>query len=248
MKDIIIQLTQKELRVRYKHLSLGYLWSIANPLAYALLYFMIFKIVMKVKIENFPIFLISALFPWQWFANSVGVGPMTFLGNAPLIKKVNFPRYLLSFVAVVQDMLHFLASLPIIVLFLFIFDKSPTLDWILGIPLLCLIQLMLTYGFNLFISTINLFFRDLERLIQIGMTFLFYSTPVVFDINMVPKEYQQLIVLNPVAPLIISWRDLFLNGFINWQYIGISMVWASIVLVLGQLVYNKLSWRFAEIL
>ena len=119
-KDIIIALTQKELKVRYKHHAFGYLWSIANPLAYALIYFLVFKLVMKVKVEDFPIFLISGLFPWQWMANSIGVGPMTFIGNASLIKKVNFPRNLLSLVVVIQDMIHYLVSIPIIIIFLYI--------------------------------------------------------------------------------------------------------------------------------
>jgi len=246
--DIIIQLTQKELRVRYKHLSLGYLWSIANPLAFAFLYYVVFKQVMKVKIENFPIFLICGMFPWQWFINSISVGSWTFLGNAPLIKKVNFPRNLLSLVIVFQDLIHFYISIPIIILFLFIFDITPSWTWFLGIPLLTIIQFMLTYGLNLFIATINLFFRDLERLIGILMTFLFYFTPVIYDLSMVPIEYRDLIVLNPVAPLIICWRDLFMNGVINWNFMAYAFGWASIALVVGHLVYKKLSWRFAEIL
>lgn len=248
MFDITYQLLQKELRVRYKNLSLGYLWSIANPLVYAVLYFAVFKIVMKVKIANFPVFLIAGLFPWQWFSNSVLVGPWTFLGNAPLIKKVIFPRYLLSAVAVGQDLVHFLVSIPVIVLFLFVFKNTPSIMWFIGIPLLSLIQLVLTYGANLLIATINLFFRDMERLVQVAMTFLFYSTPVVYDISMVPEKYRSFLYLNPVAPLIISWRTLFLAGELDWSNIGIASVWALLLLAVGQLVYTKLSWRFAEIL
>lgn len=246
--DLTYQLLQKELRVRYKNLSLGYLWSLANPLVYGALYYGIFKVIMKVKIENFPLFLICGLFPWQWFANSVLVGPMTFLGNSPLIKKVNFPRYLLSFVAVGQDLVHFIISIPVIVLFLYIFDNSPSLSWFVGIPVLVSIQLMLTYGANLFIATVNLFFRDIERLIQLAMTFLFYSTPVVFNLSMVPEPYKDYVYLNPVAPLIVAWRSLFMDGQILWFEIGISAVWALLIVGLGQFVYQKLSWRFAEIL
>lgn len=246
--DITYQLLQKELRVRYKNLSLGYLWSLANPLVYALLYYGIFKIVMKVKIENFSLFLITGLFPWQWFANSVLVGPWTFMGNAPLIKKVNFPRYLLSAVAVGQDLVHFLASIPVIILFLFIFDSYPSISWFIGIPILTLIQLVLTYGANIFIATINLFFRDMERLIQVGMTFLFYTTPVVYELSMVPEKFRNLLYLNPVAPLILAWRALFLNGELDWINMGIALIWALLLFAVGQFVYAKLSWRFAEIL
>jgi lipopolysaccharide transport system permease protein len=246
--DITYQLLQKELRVRYKNLSLGYLWSLGNPLVFAILYYGIFKVIMKVKIENFSLFLITGLFPWQWFTNSVTVAPWTFMGNASLIKKVIFPRYLLSLVAVGQDLFHFLVSIPVIILFLCIYGKAPSISWIIGIPLLVLIQLALTYGANLFVATINLFFRDMERLIQIGMTFLFYSTPVVFDISMVPEKYRNLIYFNPAASLIISWRDLFLNGHLDWLNIGVAAAWAIFILGIGQFVYNKISWRFAEIL
>ena len=248
-KDIIIALTQKELKVRYKHHAFGYLWSIANPLAYALIYFLVFKLVMKVKVEDFPIFLISGLFPWQWMANSIGVGPMTFIGNASLIKKVNFPRNLLSLVVVIQDMIHYLVSIPIIIIFLYIYHKPlPGLEWLLGVPALCLIQLAYTYSLNLLIATVNLFFRDMEKLIQMCMTFLFFLTPIVYKIEMVPEKYKAFLYLNPIAPLITSWRDLFLHSSINFSQIGLSLIWVVFFLLISQTIYKKLSWRFAEIL
>lgn len=246
--DLTYQLLQKELRVRYKNLSFGYLWSIANPLIHALLYYSLFKVVMKVKIENFPLFLISGLFPWQWFSNSILVAPWTFVGNASLIKKVIFPRYLLSAVAVGQDLVHFLVSIPVIVLFIYIFGGSIAPNWIVGIPVLSVIQLGLTFGMNLFFATTNLFFRDIERLIQVAMMFLFYSTPIVYEISMVPQEYRKYLYLNPMAPLVIAWRNLFLNGQLDWTNILYASGWSLVAIVIGQLVYKKLSWRFAEIL
>ena len=106
-RDLISELLRKELRVRYKHLSLGYLWSLANPLAYATLYYIVFAMIMKVKTPNYPVFLIVSLFPWQWLNNSILVGPMTFYGNAGLIKKSMFPRFLIPLVVVLQDLIHY---------------------------------------------------------------------------------------------------------------------------------------------
>lgn len=247
--DIVLALTQKELKVRYKHHAFGYLWSLANPIAYATIYFAVFKLVMKVKIDNFPIFLICGLFPWQWIANSLGVGPMTFIGNAPLIKKVNFPRFLLSFVVVLQDMIHFLVSIPVIVIFMFFYNGStPTLIWLVGIPLLCLIQLLFTYSINLLSATINLFFRDMEKLLQMATTFLFFLTPIVYRPEMIPVQYKVFLYLNPAAPLIISWRELFLNNILDFQQMGYAFAWSLLLLTVTQLIYKKLSWRFAEIL
>jgi lipopolysaccharide transport system permease protein len=138
--DLITVFAQKEMKVRYKNSFLGYFWSIGHPLAFAFVFFIAFKIVMKIQMENYALFLIAGLFPWQWFSNSVNASPTVFLGNASIIKKVNFPRNMLPFVTVLQDMIHFILSIPVIVLFLFLYQKSPSLSWIYGIPLLLGIQ------------------------------------------------------------------------------------------------------------
>ncbi|NTV52302.1 MAG: ABC transporter permease [Candidatus Firestonebacteria bacterium] len=246
--DLIVVLTQKDLKVRYKSSFLGYFWSVANPLAYAFVFYIAFKIVMKIQMENYALFLIAGLFPWQWFSNSVNVNIFCFLNNASIIKKVNFPKSIIPFTLVLQDLIHFLAAVPVIVLFMAIYHKSPSWNWIYGIPILLVIQLILTYGLALFVSTINLFFRDLERLTALGVTLLFYFTPVFYSETMIPAKYHYFIQINPLSTLIISWRNLFLNGQINWMYIAASFVSGLVFLAGGYWVYSKLSWKFAEVL
>ena len=246
--DLITVLTQKEIKVRYKSSFLGYLWSIVHPLAFAFVFFIAFKVVMKIQMEDYALFLIAGLFPWQWFANSVNASPMVFLGNASIIKKVNFPRNIIPFTTVLQDMIHFILSIPVIVLFLFIYHKSPSLTWLYGIPLLLGIQLFMTYGVSLMISSINLFFRDLERLTVIFMTLLFYFTPIIYPETMIPEKYKPLINLNPLAPLMVSWRKLFLNGTLEPVSLMIGLVYAIFAFMIGYLIYRKLSWKFAEVL
>lgn len=246
--DLIVVLTQKEIKVRYKNSFLGYLWSIGNPLAFAMVFYIAFKVVMKIEMENYVVFLIAGLFPWQWFINSMNAAPRVFLENSSIIKKVNFPRNLLSFTQVLQDMIHFIFSIPVVVLFLFIHHQSISISWILGIPMLLLIQFIMTYGACLLISSINLFIRDLERLVSIFMTLFFYFTPIIYPETMIPDEYKYLINLNPVAPLIMSWRHLFLDGSIDPISILMSLFYAVLSLLIGHLVYRKLSWKFAEVL
>jgi lipopolysaccharide transport system permease protein len=248
IKDIILVLTEKELKVRYNSNVLGYFWSIGNPLFHALIYWIIFGHILNSKVPNYAVFLITALFPWQWMQNSIAVAPMTFLGNGPIIKKVNFPRFLISLVAVIQDMIHFWASLPIIFIFLIYYKISPSLLWLIGIPILTVIQLIITYSLNLMLATINLFFRDMERLVQIFMMTMFYFTPILYDASQIPLKYQKFIFIHPVAPLMISWRKLFMEGTINWMYVLQSAIVATILLGISQTIYKKLSWRFAEIL
>ena len=248
-RDLIVILTQKEMKVRYKNTFFGYVWSIAHPLAFALVFFMAFKVVMRIQMEGYAVFLIAGLFPWQWLSNSVNASPMVFSLNASLIKKVSLPRHILPLATVLQDMIHFLLSIPVIVLFLFIYHKSPSFSWFYGIPLLLTIQLLMTYGLSLIISSINLFIRDLERLTSICMTLLFYVTPIIYPDTMIPERYKMLVLfVNPLSSLMVSWRNLFLNGTLEFSLVAVSFAYSLFVLMLGYKVYTRLSWKFAEVL
>ncbi len=246
--DLILVLTQKDLHVRYKSNILGYLWSIANPLAFAFVFYVAFQVIMRIKMEAYVLFLIVGLFPWQWFSNSLATTTTVFLANAGIIKKVNFPRNALPFSLVLQDMIHFLFSLPVIVLFLLIYHKVPHWSWLIGIPIMLVIQFTLTYGLALFISSINLFFRDMERLVGILITLVFYFTPILYPVSMIPEKYRPLIILNPISPLILAWRGLFFEGRLEWMYMLISLGYGVVALFVGYLVYRKLAWKFAEVL
>jgi lipopolysaccharide transport system permease protein len=246
--DLIVVLTQKELKVKYKRSFLGYLWSIANPLSLALVFFIAFKVVMRIQIENYTLFLISGLFPWQWFSNSVNNSATVLLGNAPLIKKVNFKRETLIVATILNDMIHFILSIPVIVVFVLFYKIKPEISWIYGIPILLAIQFIITFGFSIAISAINLFFRDMERIVFIFTTLMFYLTPIIYPESMVPDKYKKLIFFNPLTALMVSWRDLFMNGVVNFKNISLATVYSIIVLVCGYLIFRRLKWRFAEVL
>ncbi len=246
--DLVLVLTHKEIKVKYKNSFFGYLWSIGHPLAFATVFFVAFKVVMRIQIQDYALFLITGLFPWQWFSNAVNLAPMVFIGNATIIKKVNFPRNLLPFTGVLHDMIHFILAIPVIILFLFIHHRSPALSWLYGVPILLVIQFLFTYGICLVISSTNLFFRDLERLTVICMTLLFYLTPVIYPETMIPARYHVLMNLNPLAPLIISWRKLLLDGDFDVLHAGLSLVYGLCLYQIGIYVYRKLAYRFAEVL
>ncbi|MBP7509012.1 MAG: ABC transporter permease [Prolixibacteraceae bacterium] len=246
--DIATVLLQKDLKVRYKSTLFGYLWSVGHPLAFALVFFIAFKVVMKIQIDNYALFLIAGLFPWQWLSNSMNASPTIFLANWTIIKKINFPRNMLPFTLVLQDMVHYILSIPVIVLFLYIYRKTPSLNWLYGVPLLLVMQFSMVYGLSLIISSINLFFRDLERLTTIGLTLLFYFTPVIYPETMIPDRFKPLLTLNPFAHLIVNWRNLLLDGTIQPILFGINFAYSLLILWGGYMIYRKLCWRFAEVL
>jgi lipopolysaccharide transport system permease protein len=143
------------MKVRYKSTFFGYVWSIAHPLAFAFVFFRAFKIVMRIQMAGYTVFLIAGLFPWQWFSNSVNASAIVFLTNAALIKKVKLPRNILPLATVLQDMIHFLLSISVIVLFLFIYHRSPSFSWLYGIPLLL--------SPSVLVMTHNLLFSDIAE-------------------------------------------------------------------------------------
>lgn len=246
--DILIVLTQKEIKIRYKNSILGYLWSIAHPLAFAFVFFIAFKVVMRINIENYTLFLIAGLFPWQWFSNSINSSPTILLGNASIIKKVNFPRSIILISSILNDAIHFLLSIPVIILFMLIYKKLPSFSWVYGLPALFIIQFFLIYGICLMVSSINLFFRDLERLIIILTTLLFYFTPIIYPETMIPEKYKNLLILNPIANLMVGWRNLFLSGSIESACIYLGLFYSLFFFSIGYIIFKKLSWKFAEVL
>jgi lipopolysaccharide transport system permease protein len=254
-RDLIFVLTQKEIKVRYKNTVLGYFWSVTNPLAFAFVFFIAFKVILRIQMEDYALFLIAGLFPWQWFANSISASPAVLLGNASLIKKVNFPRNIIPFA-----------------MFMLIYGKTPSLSWIYGIPLLLFIQFLLTYGLCLIVASTNLFFRDIARFTDIFMTLLFYFTPIIYPETMIPKAYSW-VYFTPASALMISWRNLFLYGSLDPNALAISFGYSLLSLVIGfltgslelnalaisfgyglvsvvigYLVFRRLSRRFAEVL
>ena len=246
--DLTLVLTRKEIQIRYKNNILGYLWSVLQPLSFALVYFIAFKIVMRFKMENYTLFLITGMFPWQWFANSINQASNTFLGNASIIKKINFPRNVLVVANILNDALHFILSIPVIILFFFIYDTPISISWLYGIPILLILQTTITYGLSLLIASINLFFRDLKRLVSILISFLFFLTPIIYNYEMVPENYRYLLAFNPVAPLMISWRNLFLTGQLETQALFLTLIYGIIAFGLGTFIYGRLVRRFAEVI
>ena len=246
--DLLIVITNKDLKVRYKSSIFGYLWSIVKHLLFAMIYYFIFKMVMRVQIPNYTVFLITGLFPWQWFASSATNSLFSFISNAQIIKKTVFPRSVIPLSNVMMEGLHFLCTIPVIAVFLYIYGMSPSLSWLWGIPVLAVGQIIFTFGFALILSTLNLFFRDLERFVALGIMLMFYCTPILYNSDMIPKQFSWIIDYNPLASMIMAWRDLLMNG--NLDYMHITYLYSSgiVILMLGVWVFNKLKYRFAEIL
>lgn len=245
--DLLRVLVGKELQVRYKGSLLGYLWSVLHPLAFAAVFYVVFQHIVRLEVEHYAVVLITALFPWQWLQNSINASPMWFIENAPLIKKVRFPRWTLVLAGALTDALHFVFALPVIVFFLVIEGFPVHGSWLPLLPLLLLAQLLVVFGISLVVASANLFLRDLERLTSVLTLLWFYATPVLFPIERIPEAWRPLIVGNPAGALVTCWRSFFLEGAVPAGALAVAFLWGFALVGVGALVYRSLQWRFAEV-
>jgi len=246
-KDLLLELIKKDIKVRYKNSYLGYFWSIANPLFLALIFYFVFKVVTKVQMENYTLFLISGLFVWQWISNSIMQGANLYIANASLIKKVDFPRNFLVISLVFSEGFNFLMSIPVLIGFLLYYHQYPYFNWIYYFPILILISGIFIYSLSLLIATVNLFFRDMERLIGLLMTFLFYLTPIIYPISMVPQKYHFFLYFNPFFPLIMLWQEVFVYNDFSFKFLASAIFYDIIFFLISYIIYNKLKYKFAEL-
>jgi len=247
--EVLMVLIYKEWIVKYKGTVLGYIWSVAHPLVLSVVFYIAFKIALKISVEDYLLFLIPGLFAWQWFTNSVMVGVWSFVSNASIIKKTRFPKYLIQVAISFLDMFHFMLSIPIIITFLFIYHKNLFyLSWLYEIPIVLALQLLLSISVGLIFGTLNVFVRDVDRLASLFVTLLIYLTPVFYSLEMIPAKYRTFFYLNPMVHIVELWRGVFLDGKIKIFNLICGLFDVVFILLIAILVYKKLSDKFAEYL
>lgn len=243
--ELLGALTSRELRLRYQGSIFGWAWSLVRPLALGLILSFALGKVLGTGIT--AEFLLAGLFPWFWFQSSVQAASGTFIGNAGLLKKVRFPRAVLPLSVVLGNTLQFLCALPVLWGFLFFSGYSPTVAWV-ALPLIFILQLLLTVGVAFFVASVTVFFRDLEHIVEVLLNLVFYATPIIYAAGRVPDNYRWVIRSNPLAPLAEGWRDVLLDGDWPttdlWYSVGIT----AVVLVAGWFTFRKLEDGFADVI
>lgn len=245
--ELLNVLTHKELSVRYKNSIFGYLWSIGNPLVLALIFLFAFKEVMRVPIDNYALFLISGLFPWQMMSNSINNTLNIYSSNSTIIKKVNFPKYLLVLSSVGMELIHLLVSIPVIYAFVWFYGIEVGWAWLMGITIWLVVFGIFVSALSMIFASINVFLRDTERFISLLLIFAFYLSPVLYSSNLVPDDFVSLYKVNPFVYFIEGWRDVLMMGMVRWDLLFICLV-INIPFVLLALLLNLwLSPKFSEV-
>lgn len=245
-REMLKNLVKKDLRTRYKGSVLGFMWTFVNPLLQLFVYTIIFSTIMRININNFPMFLFVALLPWIFFSNTLLMSSMVIIQNNSLIKKIYFPREILPTAVVIGAFINLLFSLLIVIPCLIIFGIGIS-KALIYLPLVLLIEFLFALGMALTVSALNVYFRDLEHMISIFTMMWFYFTPIIFPIEMVPKEYLRYFFINPMTPIIVAFRDiLYYKTAPNLISLCIIFFSSLLFVVFGYNLFNKLQRNFAE--
>ena len=251
-RSLIQTLVARELKARYRGSVLGFFWSFINPLLLLLVYWFVFSVVLPgirpIDIEPYALFMFCGLLPWTWFSSSVLEASNVLIAGGILIKKVLFPAEVLPVVTVLANMIHFLLGLPIIAAALVYFAVPVRPLELLWLPVVVLVQLFLTLGLALIVSSLTVHFRDLKDILGNLMTFWFFATPIIYPMSLAPPSGKVLLDLNPFTHLVISYQEiLFYDGpFGHWKWL-LALGGVSIVLfLLGYFLFDRLRDSFAE--
>ena len=256
-RDLIRNLVVSEIKTRYKNSILGFVWSLLNPLAMMLVFTVVFGVLWpNEQMEKYPIFLLCGLLPWNFFSASVVSSMNSVLGNGNLIKKVYFPREVLTIAAVLAQLVNFLLALIVLFAALIIFRTNFS-PWLWTLPLIILIQTCFSLGIGLVLSTLQVFYRDTQMAMEVVMLAWFFLTPVFYRAAQLPEYYQVgiielpvqriMYILNPMASLINVYRDLLYFGYrTDIDFFIRTAVTALAALAFGYWFFTRYSDRFGE--
>ena len=246
--DLWLTLIIKELKLRYKNTVFGYLWSVANPLVAALVLFFAFRHALRLQGgEYYFAYLVSGMFPWQFFSTSMNQAPTVFVSNANLLKKVVFPRFMLILALVGQNLLHFMFALPILFFLLAVWGPPGFgLRWLWVLPLV-MNQCLLIVGLVSLLGTLNLFFRDIGNLTMVALNLCLYATPVMYPLASMPEEVRWLLFVNPMTSVVELWHQGLLGPELQTGLLVFSLAYNCVILAAGVWLYRRWQGRFAEV-
>ena len=245
-RELLKTSISKDIRGKYKNSVLGILWSFLNPLLQIAVYAIVFPLIMRSNLPNYTVFLCCGLIPWNFFSSAIARTSFTMVENGNIIKKVYFPRQILPLSVVTSEAVNFIISTVIILAFVLGYGMGIS-KFIIFYPLVLIVQYLLLIGISFIVSSVTVYFRDLQHFISIALQLLFYATPIVYAPDAIPESFQWILKYNPMTYVINGYRDIFyyqqtpdIMSLVKVFVIGV------IICLVGYMICNKLQKRFAE--
>jgi ABC-2 type transport system permease protein len=257
-RGLLAELVRRDLSARYRGSRLGILWSLFNPLVYMVVYSIVFSQFMRFPVKGapYPVFLLSGLLAWNFFSQALVAAVNSILSNASVIKKVAFPWVLLTLSSVLAAFINYLISLLLLVPVVLIFKVQLGASLLL-LPLIVLVTFALALGLGLLVAAGNVYFRDIEYLLNIVLQVGFFLTPIIYSLDTITSKAGQglkgevffsVLRLNPMAWIAVSFQDVIAFNRLpqHWHGLLYSAAISLVMLVIGIVVFNRLQGKFAE--
>ena len=250
-RELLYFLTWRDVKVRYKQTVLGALWAILQPVMTMIVFTIFFgRLGGMDKNEHvtaaYPIFVYAALLPWQFFASSVTQGGQSLVSSANLIGKVYFPRLIIPVASVGAGLVDFAISFGVMLCLMVAYGVPFTMQ-LLALPLCVVATLISAVGVGTFLSALTVAFRDFRYVIPFMVQIWMFASPVAYPFEAIPEKWRLLYALNPMAGIISGYRSALLGEPFHWGPFGVSLLVATLMLVIGTFYFRRVERRFADI-
>ncbi|UCD22413.1 MAG: ABC transporter permease [Chloroflexota bacterium] len=244
-RELIRNLTFADLKNRYQNTALGFFWSLLSPFLLAMVLYFVFSHLFG-REGNFAINLLVGIMAWRFFATGTSSSLLAIVSKASLVTRVYIPRQILvlsnTLANIISSLLEFIILLPIIFALLGYLPVT-----VLLFPVVHIVYFFFIYGAGLFLSSLFVYFRDVNQIWQVLIQVLFFCSPIIYPLSTVPEYLMPYYVLNPVTQFIITYRDVMVAGNLPSLYsIVVVIGFAVASYLVGSYVFSKLQRRFAE--
>ncbi len=249
-RELLYFFTWRDIKVRYKQTVLGAAWAIIQPLATMVVFSVFFGKLAGIPSDGvpYPIFSFTALVPWNFFAAGLQQSAACLIGHSNLVKKVYFPRMVLPISKIISGAVDFAIAFVVLIIMAAAFGILPSLTWV-ALPALIVLIGITSLGAGLWLSALNVQFRDIRYILPFLIQLWMFATPIAYPASLVPDKWRMAYALNPMVSVIEGFRWVILGtGTMSWNEIAISTIAALILLVSGAFYFRRTEKAFADVL
>jgi len=248
--ELLMNLTRREVKGRYSQSLFGFGWAVAQPLATMAVFTLVFSRLGNISAEGvpYPIFAYAGLVPWFFFLNSVNSGTMSLIQYRNIVTKTYFPREIIPLSQVCSRLLDFGAAATLVAVLIAYYNVSVT-RWVLLVPGLFVLLVAFTMAVTLLTSAVNVFYRDVSPVVQIGLQLWLYVTPIAYPFSRVPAQWKAWIAINPLTGIIEGFRSAIVYGRApEWSLLGLSTMLTAVMLIGAFALFKRLDKYFADVI
>ena len=247
-RELLYSFTWRDVKIRYKQTALGFLWAIIQPLCMMLIFTVFFGRLAKIPSDGipYPLFVLAALLPWTLFAEGLTRSTNSMITNAGIMTKVYFPRLIMPVSGILSPLVDFAVSFSILIVMMAWYGFIPTTN-IIFLPLFLLLALATSLGIGLWLSALNVQYRDFQYTIPFMIQLWLFASPVVYPASLVPESVRFLYGLNPMAGVIEGFRWALLGTEMPGAMILVSVGMVAVLLVSGAFYFRKMEQYYADV-